>query len=71
MIATSPFTPRAQATRTLNSTLRQGFPEPVAVGSFAPRKLRRGGLLRWGDRDLELRPAILAFYRFVRAADGA
>jgi hypothetical protein len=27
------------------------------VGSFDPRKLRRGGSLRWGDRDLELRPA--------------
>jgi hypothetical protein len=26
-------------------------------GSFDPRKLRRGGALRWGDRDLELRPA--------------
>ena len=27
------------------------------VGSFQPRKLRRGGALRWGGRDLELRPA--------------
>jgi hypothetical protein len=27
------------------------------VGSFDPRKLRRGGSLRWGDRGLELRPA--------------
>jgi hypothetical protein len=27
------------------------------VGSFDPRTLRRGGSLRWGDRDLELRPA--------------
>jgi hypothetical protein len=29
----------------------------TVVGSFAPRKLRRRGSLRWGDRDLELRPA--------------
>jgi hypothetical protein len=27
------------------------------VGSFDPRTLRRGGVLRWGDRDFELRPA--------------
>ena len=27
------------------------------VGSFQPGKLRRGGALRWGGRDLELRPA--------------
>ncbi len=27
------------------------------VGSFQPGKLRRGGALRWGVRDLELRPA--------------
>src|SRR4051812_612751 len=27
------------------------------VGSFQPGKLRRGGTLRWGGRDLELRPA--------------
>jgi hypothetical protein len=27
------------------------------VGSFEPRKLRRGGALRWGGRELELRSA--------------
>jgi hypothetical protein len=27
------------------------------VGSFQPGKLRRGGALRWGGRDLVLRPA--------------
>jgi hypothetical protein len=29
----------------------------ATAGSFAPRTLRRGGALRWGDRDFELRPA--------------
>jgi hypothetical protein len=29
----------------------------AVVGSFDPRALRRGGSLRLGDRDLELRPA--------------
>ncbi len=27
------------------------------IGTFEPRKLRRGGELRWGGRSLELRPA--------------
>ena len=29
----------------------------TVVGSFAPRTLRRGGSIRWGDRELELRAA--------------
>ena len=29
----------------------------AVVGAFAPRTLRRGGELRWGDRDYGLRPA--------------
>lgn len=29
----------------------------VVVGRFEPRGLRRGGTLRWADRDLVLRPA--------------
>jgi hypothetical protein len=29
----------------------------TVVGSFAPRKMHRGGALRWGGRELELRPA--------------
>src|SRR3954454_16411001 len=29
----------------------------AVVGSFAPRKLRRGGTLRWGDGAFEVRPA--------------
>jgi hypothetical protein len=35
------------------------------VGSFAPRKLRRGGSLRWGDRDFELRPASMWRERYA------
>lgn len=27
------------------------------VGAFEPRSIRRGGVLRWGGRELELRPA--------------
>jgi hypothetical protein len=41
------------------TTIEASDAKGTVVGSFAPRKLRRGGLLRWGDRDLELRPAIL------------
>ena len=29
----------------------------TAVGRFAPRGIRRGGTLRWADRELALRPA--------------
>ena len=29
----------------------------VVVGEFQPRSPRRGGSVRWEDRDLELRPA--------------
>jgi hypothetical protein len=29
----------------------------AVVGSFEPRGMRRGGTLRWGGRELELRPA--------------
>jgi hypothetical protein len=29
----------------------------AVVGEFEPRKLRRGGTLRWAGRELELRPA--------------
>src|SRR4051794_2172688 len=28
----------------------------AAVGEFAPRQIRRGGELRWGTRELKLRP---------------
>ena len=39
----------------------------AAVGSFAPRKLRRGGSLRWGARDFELRPASVWTERYALA----
>jgi hypothetical protein len=29
----------------------------TVVGEFAPRSLRRGGVLRWEEREFELRPA--------------
>jgi hypothetical protein len=41
----------------------------AVVGSFAPRTLRRGGLLRWGDREYELRPASMWKERYA-LADG-
>jgi hypothetical protein len=37
----------------------------AVVGSFAPRSLRRGGSLRWGDRDFELRPASMWSERYA------
>jgi hypothetical protein len=37
----------------------------AAVGSFAPRTLRRGGSLRWGGRDFELRPASVLTERYA------
>jgi hypothetical protein len=40
----------------------------AVVGSFAPRSLRRGGSLRWGDRDFELRPAAFAVRQLAEDA---
>jgi hypothetical protein len=37
----------------------------AAVGSFAPRTLRRGGSLHWGARDFELRPASVWTERYA------
>jgi hypothetical protein len=37
----------------------------VVVGSFTPRTLRRGGSLRWGERDFELRPATMWTERYA------
>jgi hypothetical protein len=39
----------------------------TAVGSFNPRAMRRGGSLRWHDRDLELRPASMWKERYALA----
>ena len=41
----------------------------TVVGSFDPRALRRGGSLRWGDRDFELRPASKWRERYALAGD--
>jgi hypothetical protein len=41
----------------------------AVVGSFDPRRLRRGGVLRWGGRDFELRPASMWKERYA-LADG-
>jgi hypothetical protein len=40
------------------------------VGEFEPRSLRRGGPLRWHDRELTLRPASNWHERYA-LADGA
>jgi hypothetical protein len=37
----------------------------AVVGSFAARSVRRGGSLRWGDRDFELRPASMWTERYA------
>jgi hypothetical protein len=39
------------------STIKAFDASGTAVGSFDPRTIRRGGSLRWQDRDLELRLA--------------
>jgi hypothetical protein len=39
----------------------------AVVGSFDPRALRRGGVLRWGGRDFELRPASMWKERYALA----
>jgi hypothetical protein len=41
----------------------------AVVGSFDPRTLRRGGSVRWGGRELELRPASMWRDRYA-LADG-
>ena len=40
------------------------------MGRFGPRNLRRGGTLRWGDRELELRPASRWKERYALADGG-
>jgi hypothetical protein len=41
----------------LQTTIAATDAAGVVVASFGPRRLRRGGTLRWGSRDFELRPA--------------
>jgi hypothetical protein len=40
----------------------------TAVGSFEPRTLHRGGTVRWGDRELALRPASMWRERYALAS---
>jgi hypothetical protein len=47
--------------RSIEATDGTGF----AVGAFAPREIRRGGSLRWGDRELELQPVSVLRERYV------
>ena len=42
----------------------------AVVGSFDPRALRRGGSLRWGDRDLALQPASAWKERYALVEQG-
>jgi hypothetical protein len=42
----------------------------VVVGVFEPRTLRGGGTLRWGARELQLRPASAWRSRYALADDG-
>jgi hypothetical protein len=41
----------------------------TVVGSFEPRTVRRGGMVCWGNRELELRPASMFKERYA-LADG-
>lgn len=51
----------------LQTTIEASDAAGAVVGSFAPRKLRRGGPLRWGTRDCELRPASMWTERYALA----
>jgi hypothetical protein len=51
------------------TTIEASDASGAVVGSFAPRTLRRGGALRWGDRDLELRPASMWTERYALSDD--
>ena len=46
------FTPRGFWRREITATDTAG----AVVGEFVPRDIRRGGALRWGGRELTLRP---------------
>jgi hypothetical protein len=41
----------------------------AAVGQFTPREIRRGGQLRWGTRELKLRPKGMREHYIVSEAD--
>jgi hypothetical protein len=39
------------------------------VGDFTPRDIRRGGALRWGDRELKLQPVSMMRERYALSHD--
>ena len=51
----------------LQATMEASDAAGTTVGSFTPRALRRGGSLRWGTRDLQLRPASMWTERYALA----
>ena len=55
------FAPRGLWQRKVQATDAAG----TVVGEFAPRDIRRGGALRWGDRELALRPVSLLRERYA------
>jgi hypothetical protein len=54
-------------TRFWRSTINASDASGTVVGSFDPRTIRRGGSVRWQDRDLELRPASMWRERYALA----
>src|SRR5689334_3973379 len=48
-----------------HTTIEASDATGAVVGSFAPRNLRSGGSLRWGERDFELRPASMWRERYA------
>lgn len=48
-----------------NRTIEASDATGAVVGSFDPRTIRRGGSLRWGCRELELRPTSAWKERYV------
>ena len=47
------------------TTIEASDASGAVVGSFSPRALRRGGSLRWDDRDFELQPASMWKERYA------
>lgn len=42
----------------------------TVVGEFVPREIRRGGALRWGNRELTVQPVSVLRERYVLGEDG-
>jgi hypothetical protein len=49
----------------LRATISASDPSGAVAGEFKRHALRRGGTLRWGDRELELRPSSIWRERFA------